>query len=104
MVSRVFLPGLFKWTRWELGNPSQFTPFCTQVAATTSLRSVEIKLGVEKPFNPEEAKRCKLKLPMEIKRTARIRCRGRVPTRAIASRYLVKEERVSTPLSRSERV
>jgi hypothetical protein len=32
----------------------------------------------------EEAMRCKLTLPIE--RTARIRCGGRVPTRAIASR------------------
>jgi hypothetical protein len=52
----------------------------------------------------EEAKRCELKLPMEIKRTTRIRCRGRVPTGAIASRHHIKEERVSTPVRRSEHI
>jgi hypothetical protein len=41
--------------------------------------SVEIKLGAEEPLKLEEAKRCELKIPMEIKRTARIRCGGRVP-------------------------
>jgi hypothetical protein len=30
----------------------------------TSPRSVEIKLGNEKPLKVEEAKRCELKLPM----------------------------------------
>jgi hypothetical protein len=49
----------------------------------------------------EEAKRCELKLPVEIKRTARIRCGGRVPTGAIASRYPVKEEKVPTLVRRS---
>jgi hypothetical protein len=38
---------------------------------------------------------------MEIKRTARIHCRGRVPTRAITSRNPVKEEKVPTPVRRS---
>jgi hypothetical protein len=33
------------------------------------------------------SKRCELKLPMEIKRTSRIRCGGCVPTGAIASCY-----------------
>jgi hypothetical protein len=102
MVSRAFLPGLFKGTRWELGDPSQFTSFCTQAVAMMSPRSVESKLGTEKPLKPEEAKRCELKLHMEFKRTARIRCGGRVPTGAITSRYHVKEERVSTPFRRSE--
>jgi hypothetical protein len=69
-----------------------------------SPRSVEIKLGAEKPLKPEEAKRCELKLPMEIKRTARIRCGGRVPIEAIAYCYHVKEERVSTPIRRSEHI
>jgi hypothetical protein len=96
MVSRVFLPRLFKWTRWELGNPSQFASFGTQAAAMTSPRSVKMNIGAKEPL-AEEAKRCELKLPMEIKRTARIRCGGRVPTGAIASRHHVKEERVSTP-------
>jgi hypothetical protein len=52
----------------------------------------------------EEAKRCELKLPVEIKRTARIRCGGRVPTGAIASRNPVKEEKVATPVRRSARI
>jgi hypothetical protein len=42
----------------------------------------------------EEEKRYELKLPVEIKRTARIRCGGRVPTGAIASRHPVEEEKV----------
>jgi hypothetical protein len=67
-----------------------------------SPRSVEIKLGAEEPLKPEEAKRCELKPPMEIKRTARIHSGGRVPTGAITSRYHVKKERVSTPIRRSE--
>jgi hypothetical protein len=52
----------------------------------------------------EEAKRCELKLPVEIKRTARIRCGGRVPTGAIASCNPVKEEKVPTPVRRSARI
>jgi hypothetical protein len=42
----------------------------------------------------EGEKRCELKLPVEIKRTAHIRCGGRVPTGAIASRNPVKKENV----------
>jgi hypothetical protein len=61
-----------------------------------SLKSVELKEGVEEP-SMEEAKRCELKLPVEIKRTARICCGGRVPTGAIASRNPVKEEKVPIP-------
>jgi hypothetical protein len=102
-VSRVFLFGLFNWLRWELENPSQLSSFCTHAATMTSPKSVELKLGA-KELSMEEAKRCELKLPMEIKRTARIRCGGRVPTGAIASRYPVKEEKVSTPVRRSERI
>jgi hypothetical protein len=49
----------------------------------------------------EEVKRCELKLFVEIKRTARIRCGGRVPTGAIASRNPVEEEKVPTPVRRS---
>jgi hypothetical protein len=64
-----------------------------------SPRSLELKQGTEEP-SMEEAKRCKLKLPIEIKRTARIRCGGRVPTEAIASRNPVKEEKVPTPVRR----
>jgi hypothetical protein len=41
----------------------------------TSPKSVEVKLGAEEP-PMEEAKQCKLKLPVEIKRTARIRLEG----------------------------
>jgi hypothetical protein len=52
----------------------------------------------------EEAKRSELKLPIKIKRTARIRCGGRVPTGAIASRNPVKEENVPTPVRRSARI
>jgi hypothetical protein len=70
----------------------------------TPPRSVEIKLGAKKPLKPEEAKRCELKPPMEIKRTARIRCGGCVLTGAITSHFCVKEERVSTPVHRSERI
>jgi hypothetical protein len=49
----------------------------------------------------EEAKLCELKLPVEIKRTARIRCGGRVPTGAIASRNPVEGEKVPMPVRRS---
>jgi hypothetical protein len=52
----------------------------------------------------EEAKRCKLKLPVEIKRTAHIHCGGRVPTGAIASRNLVEGEKVPTPVRRSAHI
>jgi hypothetical protein len=52
----------------------------------------------------EDAKRCELKLPVEIKRIARIRCRGRVPTGAIASRNPVEGEKVPTPFRRSARI
>jgi hypothetical protein len=70
----------------------------------TSPRNVEMKLGAEKPLKAEEAKQCELRLLMEIKRTAHIRCGGRVPTSAIASRHHVKEERVSSPVRRSEHI
>jgi hypothetical protein len=62
-----------------------------------SPRSVELKLGAKEPLM-EEAKRCELKLPVEIKKTTRIRCGGRVPTGAIASHYPIKEEKVPTPV------
>jgi hypothetical protein len=52
----------------------------------------------------EEAKRRELKLPVEIKRTARIHCGGRVPTGAIASRNSAEEEKVPTPVRRSARI
>jgi hypothetical protein len=84
-VSRVFLFGQFIWLNWELGNPSHLAFFCTHAAAMVSPKSIELKQGAKEP-SMEEAKRCELKLPMEIKRTARIHCGGRVPTGAIASR------------------
>jgi hypothetical protein len=52
----------------------------------------------------KEVKRCELKLPVEIKRTARIRCGGRVPTGAMASRNPIKEEKVSTPVRTSAHI
>jgi hypothetical protein len=96
-VRRVFLFGLFIWPNWELGNPSHLAIFCTHAAAMVSSRIVELKQGAEEP-SMEEAKRCELKLPVEIKRTTRIHCGGRVPTGAIASRNPVKEEKVPTPV------
>jgi hypothetical protein len=68
-----------------------------------SPRSLELKQGAKDP-SMEEAKRCELKLPVEIKRTACIHCGGRVPTRAIASRNPIKEEKVPTPVLRSARI
>jgi hypothetical protein len=100
VVSRVFLFGLFNWSRWELGNPYHLTFSCTHAATMTSTKSIELKLGAKEP-SMEEAKRCELKLPVEIKRTARIHCGGRVPTGAIASRHPIKEEKVPTPVRRS---
>jgi hypothetical protein len=50
----------------------------------------------------EEAMRCELKVP--VKRTTRIRCGGRAPTGAIASRNLVEGEKVPTPVRRSARI
>jgi hypothetical protein len=103
VVSRVSLFRLFNWPRWELGNPSHLAFFCIHIAAMMSSKSVEMKLGDKEP-SVEEAKRCELKLPMEIKRTTRIRCGGRVPTGAIASRNPDKEEEVLTPVRRSARI
>jgi hypothetical protein len=102
-VSRVFLFGLFIWPNWELGNPSHLAIFCTHAVALVSPRSVELKQGSKEP-SMEEAKRCELKLPVKIKRTARIRCGGRVPTGAISSRNPIKEEKVPTPVRRSVRI
>jgi hypothetical protein len=64
----------------------------------TSPRSEEVKLGAEKPLEPEEVWLCELKPKMEIKRTTRIRCGGRVPTGPIACRHHVKEEKIATPV------
>jgi hypothetical protein len=102
-VSWVFLFGLFIWPNWELGNPSHLAIFCTHAAAMVSPRSVKLKQGA-KESSMEEAKRCELKLPVEIKRTARIRCGGRVPTGTIASRNPVKEENIPTPVRRLARI
>jgi hypothetical protein len=99
-ASRVFLFELFIWLNWELKNPSQLAIFCTHAAAMVSPRSVELKQGSKEP-SMVEVKRCELKLPVEIKKTARIRCGGRVPTGAIASCNPVKEENIPTPVRRS---
>jgi hypothetical protein len=63
--------------------------------------SLELKLEAKKP-SMEEAMRCELKLP--VKRTARIRCGGCVPTGALASRNPVEGEKVPTPIRRSARI
>jgi hypothetical protein len=68
-----------------------------------SPRSLELKQGAKEP-SMEEVKRCELKLPIEIKRTACIRCGERVPTGAITSRNPDEEEKVSTPVRRSARI
>jgi hypothetical protein len=68
-----------------------------------SPRSLELKQGAKEP-SVEEVKRCELKLPVEIKGTARIRCGRRVPTGAIASRNPVEEEKVPTLVRRSARI
>jgi hypothetical protein len=102
-VSRVFLFGLFIWPNWELGNPSHLAIFCTHASAMVSPRSLELKQGAKEP-TMEEAKRCELKLPVEIKRTAHIHCGGRVPAGAIASHNPIKEEKVPTPVPRSTRI
>jgi hypothetical protein len=52
----------------------------------------------------EEAKRCELKLPVEIKRTAHIRCGGRVSTGAIAPRNSVEKENIPPPIRRSAHI
>jgi hypothetical protein len=57
-----------------------------------------LKQGAKEP-SMEEAKQCELKLPVEIKKTARIRCGGRVLTGAIASQLRQKGE---GPYSRSK--
>jgi hypothetical protein len=102
-VPRVFLFGLFIWPNWELGNQSFEAIFCTHVAAIVSPRSLELKLEAKEP-SMEEAKRCELKLHVEIKRTARIRCGGHVPTGSIASRNPAAGEKVPTPVRRSVRI
>jgi hypothetical protein len=62
-----------------------------------------LKLEAKEP-SMEEVKRCELKLPVEIKRTAHIRCGGRVPTGAIASRNPVKKVNIPTPVRRSAHI
>jgi hypothetical protein len=66
----------------------------------TFLNNVELKIGTKEP-SMEEVKRCELNLPVEIKRTTRICCGGRVPTGGIASLHPDKEENVLTPVRRS---
>jgi hypothetical protein len=102
-VPRVFLFGLFIWPNWELGNQTHQAIFCTHTAAIVPPRSLELKQGAKEP-SMEEAKRCELKLPVEIKRTARICCGGRVPTGGIASRNPVEGEKVPTSGRRSARI
>jgi hypothetical protein len=68
-----------------------------------SPKSVELKQGAKEP-SMEEAKRCELNLPVETKRTSRIRCGGCVPTGAIASRNPIKEEKVPIPVRTSARI
>jgi hypothetical protein len=86
-VLRVFLFGLFIWPNWELGNQPLQAIFCNLAATIVPPRSLELKLEAKEP-SMEEAMRCKLKLP--VKRTAHIRCGGRVPTGALASRNPVE--------------
>jgi hypothetical protein len=62
-VSRFLIFGLFIWPNWELENPSHLAIFCTHAAAMVSPRSVELKKGTKEP-SMQEAKRCKLKLPI----------------------------------------
>jgi hypothetical protein len=62
-----------------------------------------LKHKAKKP-SMEEAMRCELKLPVEIKRTARFRCGGRVPTGAIAPRNSAKKEDIPPPVRRSARI
>jgi hypothetical protein len=102
-VLRVFLFGLFIWPNWELGNQSLQAIFCTHAAAIVYPRRLELKQGAKELWM-EEAKRCELKLPVEIKRTTLIRCGGRVLTGAIASRNPVEEEKVPTPIRRSTHI
>jgi hypothetical protein len=52
----------------------------------------------------EEAKRYELQLPVEIKRTARIRCGGRVLTGAIAPRNSTEKENIPRPVRRSAHI
>jgi hypothetical protein len=100
-VLRVFLFGLFIWPNWELGNQPLQAIFCTLAAAIVSPRSLELKQEAKEP-SMEEVMRCELKLP--VKRTARIRCGGRVLTEAIASRNPIEGEKVPTPFRRSARI
>jgi hypothetical protein len=99
--SGFFLFGLFIWPNWELGNQPLQAIFCTLAAVIVPPRSLELKLEAKEP-SMEEAMRCELKLP--VKRTARIRCEGRVLTRALASRNPVEGEKVPTPVRRSARI
>jgi hypothetical protein len=101
-VPRASLSGLFIWQNWKLENQPLQAIFCTLAAAIVSPRSLELKQEAKEP-SMEEAKRCELKLLVEIKRTARIRCGGRVPTGAIAPRNSVKEN-IPPTVRRSARI
>jgi hypothetical protein len=101
VVLRASLFGLFIWPNWELGNQPLQAIFCTLAAAIVSPKSLELKLEAKEP-SMEEAMRCEFKLP--FKRTAHIRCGGRVPTGALASRNPVEGEKVPTPVRRSARI
>jgi hypothetical protein len=96
-VPRASLSGLFIWPNWELGNQPLQAIFYTLAAA------IVLKQEAKKP-SMEEAKRCELKLPVEIKRTAHIRCGGCVPTGAIAPCDSVKKENIPHPIRRSARI
>jgi hypothetical protein len=100
-VPRVFLFRLFIWPNWELGNQPLQAIFYTLAAAIVSPRSLELKQEAKEP-SMEEVMRCELKLP--VKRTACIRCGGRVPTGAIASHNPVEGEKVPTPVRMSARI
>jgi hypothetical protein len=102
-VPRASLSGLFIWPNWELGNQPLQAIFCNLAAAIVSPRSLEFKLDAKEP-SMEEAKRCELKLPVEIKRTTHIRCGRHVSTRAIAPHNPVEGEKVPTPVRRSARI
>jgi hypothetical protein len=101
VVLRASLFGLFIWPNWELGNQPLQAIFCTLAAAIVPPRSLELKLEAKKP-SMEEAMRCELKLP--VKKIAHIRCGGRVPTGALASRNPVEGENVPMPVRRLARI
>jgi hypothetical protein len=85
-----------------------FTSTIARATSMASSRSEEAKLKVkklmeeEKPLPlsmpaSEDVSWCELKAKLEIKRTARIRCGGRVPIRQIVSRHPIKKEKFASP-------